>query len=263
MTKRFYVYCLFRPWNGEPCYVGKGSGDRYLKHFAMGGSHPNKHLSRIIARAGGELPVVILHADLAEATAFAYERALITAIGRANKRTGPLANMTDGGEGTSGHVHVVTPEQAERIRQSKLGKPRSAETRAKLSAAGKGKRLSDEALGRLSASLKSSSKAAAHIEDLAKRHRGKKLTAEHREKVRQANLGAKRSEAARAAMSEGQRRRIHKPLSPEALARRREKTKDHVVSPERREQVRQQMIAEHARRRAMRNNSRTQMSLPL
>jgi hypothetical protein len=29
MAAIFYVYVYFRPWDGSPCYVGKGKGKRW------------------------------------------------------------------------------------------------------------------------------------------------------------------------------------------------------------------------------------------
>lgn len=96
---RFYVYVMFRPWNGEPCYIGKGQGKRaqvlYRGH--------NPHLARIIAKAGAPIPTVILQGGLAEDEAFMVERAFIAALGRG--KNGPLVNLTDGGEGRSGTKH--------------------------------------------------------------------------------------------------------------------------------------------------------------
>ena len=114
----FYVYVLFRP-NGVPCYVGKGSGKRWQNHLYHGDCNP--HLRRIIEKAGGDIPRVKIHQGLTEAEAFEAERAFIAAIGRV-KDGGPLVNMTDGGDGASGAI-------------------RSDETRAKMSAALKGKNI--------------------------------------------------------------------------------------------------------------------------
>lgn len=111
----FYVYILFRP-NGIPCYVGKGKDHRIKYHERVGSNHYNKHLARIIAKAGGSLPNLTLREGLSERDAFAMEIAFIAAIGRINSG-GPLVNLTDGGEGISGLSH--TEKSKEKMRKPK------------------------------------------------------------------------------------------------------------------------------------------------
>jgi hypothetical protein len=96
---RFYVYVIFRP-NGAPCYVGKGVGRRC---YTPRRDH-NKHLRNLI-RKYGELPIAKVSENLTEAAAYELEVALIASIGR-NRHGGPLLNLTDGGEGASGHKHT-------------------------------------------------------------------------------------------------------------------------------------------------------------
>lgn len=130
----FYVYIYFRPWNGTPCYVGKGKGRRWLVHESYGADHYNEHLARIFAKAGGKLPKVKVRENLTEAEALATEIALIAAIGRGKK--GPLVNMTDGGEGVTGFVgRVKSPEECAAISRGKMGHVVDVETREKISRA--------------------------------------------------------------------------------------------------------------------------------
>lgn len=103
----FYVYIWFRPWDGSPCNVGKGRGKRYREWWRPS----NPRLVAIIRKAGGSLPSVIIRDGLTEAEAFETERALIAAIGR-KENGGPLANLTDGGEGVSGHLHSEETKKA-------------------------------------------------------------------------------------------------------------------------------------------------------
>ena len=155
---KFYVYALFRPWNGKPCYIGKGHGNRAFWHQTSAGHnrHWNRHLQAIFNKAGKlelEVPVVILRMGLEESVAFEIEQALIKSIGR-EKFGGPLVNRTDGGEGISGYRHSeasneanrqahltenLSPDQRERLSQAHKGKYVSPETRIKLSEAKKGK----------------------------------------------------------------------------------------------------------------------------
>lgn len=168
----FYVYALFRPWDGSPFYIGKGKAERWLDHQRPSTKHTNKHLANIIKKAAGlglEIPRVKIRENLFEAEAFSIERALIAAIGRG--RNGPLVNATDGGEGSSGNR--LSEQARDRIRQSAMGNTRSlgavrsqetiqklrakrnsAETRAKMSASHKGKVLSAEHRMKLSLAKK-------------------------------------------------------------------------------------------------------------
>lgn len=103
-NRNFYVYVLFRPWDGSPCYVGKGKGNRW-RNFSFG-ARTNRWLRNIIAKAerlGMDIPSVKVRENLIETEAFATERAFIAAIGRG--KYGPLVNLTDGGDGPAGFKH--------------------------------------------------------------------------------------------------------------------------------------------------------------
>src|ERR1017187_5910233 len=114
--KTFYVYVRFRP-NGVPCYIGKGTGSRWSRKPE---TYNNSYLVRI-AKKYGLLPVVIIRNHLSEQEAFEIEKALIKAIGRGND--GPLANLTDGGEGVSG----LPLEIRKKMGAGKIGKSQSPE----------------------------------------------------------------------------------------------------------------------------------------
>jgi hypothetical protein len=110
----FYVYIWFS-LNGVPIYVGKGHGDRIKEYKWKSGSH-NKHLGNLfrkLARQKIELPCVIIRENIIEEEAFELEILLIKIIGRKDLGTGPLYNLTDGGDGTSGIVR--TKEHTEKI----------------------------------------------------------------------------------------------------------------------------------------------------
>lgn len=88
----------------EPFYIGKGKGKRYQRL-----DQRNVLACRIINKINtvmNKKPIVIkLKTKLSEPVAFDYEKLLIKLIGRIDLKTGALANFTDGGEGTSGHIH--------------------------------------------------------------------------------------------------------------------------------------------------------------
>jgi len=111
----FYVYLIIKAKNYEPLYVGKGNGGRVIvsnKRFRI------KTICKLV------------FFNLLERGAFELEMDLIEVIGRRDLGTGPLLNMTDGGEGSCGVV----------------GKKMSEEGKRKLSLINKGKKLSQETI---------------------------------------------------------------------------------------------------------------------
>lgn len=147
----FYVYEHIRLDTRTVFYVGKGKGRRCLETRRR-----NPHWQRIVAKAGGfDVRVVVDQLD--EELAFLAEQELISKL----KCQGfELANLTDGGEGASGYVHT---DEAKRLlgasmsrtmetyrhilRNKQLGENNSAKKAgvgAKISAALKGRRLSNE-----------------------------------------------------------------------------------------------------------------------
>lgn len=133
MAGEFYVYVLFRPWDGSPFYVGKGKAERWLDHERKSTKHTNKHLAFVVEKArrlGLEIPKIKVRDSLAEKDAFEIERALISAMGR--RPIGPLVNYTEGGEGTSGWSRG--PEWKAKMSRIMTGKPGPT----------KGRKLSEE-----------------------------------------------------------------------------------------------------------------------
>lgn len=101
MRNDFYVYIWRRPC-GTPFYVGKGCGKR-----AGNLSARNTLFKRIVAKIErlGLKPTVARVADgMSESEAFSLEIELIAKFGRIDRGTGTLANQTDGGDGSSGHI---------------------------------------------------------------------------------------------------------------------------------------------------------------
>jgi hypothetical protein len=160
----FYVYAWLKPC-GNPFYIGKGCGkrDEKLKDY-------NPIFSRILAKikSGGDEPVIVrLHENLTEGAAFDLERAEISKWGRKNNATGILANLTDGGEGTSGLIH-------------------SSETRAKMSANRSGKGIGLEPSEETRRKLRASSalRDASYRQKLSAATIGIPKSQEHRSKMR-------------------------------------------------------------------------------
>ena len=159
-ASRFYVYVIFRT-NGLPCYVGKGTGRRWQRHFTM--ACQNAHLRALVVQGGGSLPVVIIRERLTSEEATAAEIALIAAIGRESSG-GVLINQTDGGDGNHGFPPEVrarlgfrgkhTEETKKRIAAANRGKKRSREFCERIRQCATGRVMSDEAREKMRAAAK-------------------------------------------------------------------------------------------------------------
>lgn len=142
-TQDSYVYVLFRPDGVTPCYVGKGRGNRWLHHekrHTNPKQYVNPSLRTIISRNGGTLPKTRTPECLADAEAVELEMFLIADIGK--RPLGPLVNLTDGGDGLSGHVR--SPEVREKISIAHTGKKHTQEQRDRMSQSRLGKKPSTE-----------------------------------------------------------------------------------------------------------------------
>lgn len=105
----FYTYSHVTP-QGQLFYIGKGQGKRAYQI-----KYRNDKWKKIVAKYGQPI-VQILANWKTEAEALTHEMLLISCF----KDMGySLANLTAGGEGTSGYKH--TPEQVEKNRLAKLG----------------------------------------------------------------------------------------------------------------------------------------------
>ena len=154
-TERFYVYTYSYP-NGVPFYVGIGTGKRINTHLYRARNNSkdyNEYKKRIIQKIlrGGEAPRVSKLIDgIDREFAALIEQEYIAKHGRRSEG-GLLVNMTAGGDGVC--------------------------------------ELSAEAEGRRRKSLAAASSSTRFKKGFTPRNKGVPMTAEVREKCRQANLG--------------------------------------------------------------------------
>lgn len=87
----FYTYAYLRE-DLSPYYIGKGRGKRAFQ------------ARRRIAKPKDRSRIAILRKNMSEEQAFKHECEIIKFFGRKDIGTGLLRNMTNGGEGASGHI---------------------------------------------------------------------------------------------------------------------------------------------------------------
>lgn len=107
----FYTY-IYLDQDGIPFYVGKGKDKRYYVSMHLGKNVTNPFLKNKIKKVGvNNIKIQFLHENLTEKEAFQQERYWIKHYGRRDLGTGTLCNLTDGGEGASGHIHSKESRQ--------------------------------------------------------------------------------------------------------------------------------------------------------
>lgn len=176
---RFYTYAYLRK-DRTPYYIGKGKGNRAYKKYKNEIKIP-KDKSRII----------VLKQNLTEEEAFKHEIYMIAVLGRKDLGTGILRNKTDGGEGSVG---LIMPDEAKQ----------------KISKVHKGKTLSEE-----HKQILEKYRVKKHCEESIEKMRkskignkwnvGRKLSEEHKEKIRQINLNKVVSEETKQKISQAKK----------------------------------------------------------
>ena len=102
IPRDFYVYALFREDGRTPFYIGKGRGKRMYIHERDAPrftSHKDRIIQNMLAAGSLSIPKAKLVDGLTDDEAKQVEKDLIRLVGR--WPSGPLANMTDGGDGVS------------------------------------------------------------------------------------------------------------------------------------------------------------------
>lgn len=181
----YYVYILRDPRkNNEPFYVGKGKGDRSNHHIKKYDTH-NKFKNNVIDKILNEGLNVITEYykfNLKEKEALDLEINLISKIGRRDKGTGPLTNLTDGGEGVSGYIR--SEESRKKLNQERI----DSGVYIKIANKNRGRKFSDE-----------------HRKKLSESHKGLGQSEETKKKRADKLRGIKRSEELKKQWSENKK----------------------------------------------------------
>jgi hypothetical protein len=178
---------------GLPFYCGKtvkAPNSRLWTHFQTARKHPNRPISIRLNQCGEHVRIQLMEIVPADGNWAERERSWI----RVTRFAFPgCVNVSDGGDGAPGNIP-------------------NAETRAKISAANKGRKQSPEHLAKLSASRKGRRLTPEHREKVGAYFRGrpgKPHTKEARAKISSAHHGRKQTPetiAARAAANTGKTR---------------------------------------------------------
>ncbi len=127
-----YVYQHIRKDTNQPFYIGIGSDLGFYRANKF--SERNEIWERIKNKT--EILVEILHNNIEWEDACQIEIQLIKKYGRINNKTGILSNMTDGGEGTLNKV--INEETRYLLGNGNRGKKRTEESKLKQSKVTKG-----------------------------------------------------------------------------------------------------------------------------
>ncbi len=185
------VYFHINPLTNEVFYVGIGKPER-----AFSKENRNSDWMDIVKQFG--YIVDVIEENLSWAEASIKERFYIKKIGRKDLGLGTLVNLTSGGQGgecseqtkekisKSNKGKRRTPEQKEKMRNSKLGSKASDETKLKLSKASKGnkRRLGSKASDETKLKMSENRKGKKH-----KKH--KPFSQETKDKISKSLIGNK------------------------------------------------------------------------
>jgi hypothetical protein len=156
---KYYVYVYRDPRPGKkriPIYVGKGTAGKKRADVHWRQKTRNPILRGILSKikqAGLEPLIEIVAWYDNEAAAFKCEISMIALYGRRDLGAGPLCNLTDGGDGTSGYK--PTPDQRVAMSQPNIGRKNSPETITRMKQAAKQRVESAERIAKLIARNKS------------------------------------------------------------------------------------------------------------
>ena len=161
-----YVYRHIRKDKNKVFYIGIGSDENHIRANNFKGR--NEIWDNIHSKS--EVFVEILFDNITWVEACEIEKKLISEYGRLNNKTGILANMTDGGEGT-------------------LNRILSDETRLKLGRGNRGKKRTEESKSKQSESTKGQKKPESQSLKLKSFRTGKKWDENVRKKISEKKIG--------------------------------------------------------------------------
>lgn len=175
----FYTYIYRDPSrNDEAIYVGKGHGGRAKSHLSRKDQHPfTQRLNKM--KREGVVPSIEIIEALDEDHAYFLEECLVSIIGRKDKGLGPLLNISEGGKGISKGA-IRSTETRAKISEAQIGKKLTEEHKANIGRGMRGKPQSEGKSRKISASKKGVKNSAEHNANLSVALKGKPWTAARR-----------------------------------------------------------------------------------
>ena len=216
------IYGLADPNSRELRYIGKTS--KSLKQRLNGHIRDNSKCHRVNWIKGlmkiGLMPEIFV---IEETTEDYWEREERWFINYFRAIGCNLTNGTDGGEGSYGFKH--NQEAKDKLRQVRLGKIPSEETRRKMSASQLGRKHSDETKRKISEANSGRKLSEETIERIIVRNKERKHSESAKRKISAANKGKVRTAETKERMSEAQRGKKHseetkKKISEAAIGRK-------------------------------------------
>jgi hypothetical protein len=172
-----YLYRHIRLDKNQPFYIGIGSSEYYNRAYRH---KQRSELWKRIASKGG-YRVEILLDDLTWDEVREKEKEFIKLYGRIDLKTGCLANMTDGGDGTINAI--ISKENREKVAEANRRRIFTEEDRRNMSIRYTGRKKSDEAKKKLSNSLRNSQKFKDAIKRNSEKFKGFKHSEETKKKL--------------------------------------------------------------------------------
>jgi hypothetical protein len=218
-----------------PIYIGKGKWDnkRHKDHLKECRNKIFENKINYWNKNNIEPMIVILEKDLTEQEAWDLETRLIISLGRVDLKTGPLLNLTDGGEGPSGrtpwnkgkktqdymspearkkHTEYLTglkkPEgHGKKVAEALTGKPKLEDHKKKISESLKGNIPWNKGKTGVQESwAKGKTFTEEHKKRLSESHKGKANTEEQKAKISAKLKGRTMSEETKRKMSEARKK---------------------------------------------------------
>ncbi len=189
---KYYVYLHIKEDTGEPFYVGKGKDNKRRRYESKHGR--SEYWKRIVDKH--RFDIIFLEIDLTNEEALEREVYWIERIGRKDLGKGPLVNFTDGGEGcvnmsdeTKAKMSIVAQNRIytdERKKNCSIAQMGNTNRRGKTATEETRKLIGESKIGNTNMLGK------IHSDETKKKisetTTGRKLTPEHCENIRLANL---------------------------------------------------------------------------